>query len=81
MVPSTEVVYGIPQRAYGIPLDKTVHPDLETLDFSRVFDRLIVGPSQYAIPMLETFAEALAKAGVAVVPQKHLCASLIPLRV
>lgn len=61
---SIEAVSGIPQLVYKVPLDATTSPDLADLEFSRIFDRLIVGPSQYSWPMLEAFAEALTQAGV-----------------
>ncbi len=64
MIPSTEVIGGIPQIVYQIPLDGSVSPDLAELDLSKMFDRLIVGPSLYPWAMYEAFADALAKAGV-----------------
>jgi hypothetical protein len=32
---------------------------------ARIFDRLIIGPSQYSLAMHQAFAAALTKAGVA----------------
>jgi len=62
--PSTEVVGGIPQIVYNLPLDASADPRLADLDFSRIFDRLIIGPTQYPLVMREAFVEALTKAGV-----------------
>lgn len=64
MESSTEIVSGVPQPIYKLPLDATGSPALAHLDFSRIFDRLIIGPSQYSLPMTAAFAEALTKTGV-----------------
>jgi hypothetical protein len=61
---STEVVGGVPQIVHKLPLDATVDSRLADLDFSRLFDRLIIGPSQYPAPMLGAFIAELTKAGV-----------------
>jgi hypothetical protein len=76
---STEVVAGVPQVIYKIPLDGSVSNHLADLDFARLFDRLIVGPTQYSWPMYDAFLDALTKAGVAD-PNKRLFASDIPIR-
>jgi hypothetical protein len=61
---STEVIGGVPQLIYKIPLDKSVSPDLTGLDLANIFDRLIIGPSPFPVAMYEAFVDALAKAGV-----------------
>jgi Protein of unknown function (DUF2971) len=61
---STEVIGSVPQLVCKIPLDAAVSPDLSDLEFSQIFDRLIIGPSQYSWPMLEAFSEALSASGV-----------------
>jgi hypothetical protein len=65
MESTIEVVGGFPQVVYQIPLDATVSPALAELDFSRVFHRLIIGPSPYPWPMFEAFRESLTSAGIA----------------
>jgi hypothetical protein len=62
---STEVVNGIPQIVHKIPLDAGVSAVLAELDLSKMFDRLIIGPSQYPLAMYEAFTQALKAAGVA----------------
>jgi hypothetical protein len=64
MASSTEVIGGIPQIIYQMPLDKSVSPALEPIDLAAMFDRLIVGPSSYPWAMYEAFVDALSKAGV-----------------
>ena len=74
-----EVVAGVPQLVYKIPLDATASPALADLDFSRIFHRLIIGPSPYPWPMFEAFRDALIKAGVTDA-QDRLWSSGIPIR-
>ena len=61
---STEIIGGVPQIIYKLPLDVTVSSTLAELDFSRMFDRLIIGPSQYPLVMSGAFVDALTKTGV-----------------
>jgi hypothetical protein len=65
MESSIEVINGIPQPIYKIPLDKSVSSALADLDFSVIFDRLIIGPTAYPLVMSDAFSEALKQAGVA----------------
>jgi Protein of unknown function (DUF2971) len=79
MESSTEVIGGIPQTVYRIPLDAVFSEVLTDLDISRMFDRLIVGPTQYPWPMYEAFTAALTTAGVADA-DKRVFISEIPIR-
>jgi hypothetical protein len=79
MESSNEVVAGVPQIIYKIPLDVNVSGHLADLDFAKMFDRLIVGPTPYPWPMYEAFVGALANAGVADA-DRRLFASGIPIR-
>jgi hypothetical protein len=79
MESSTEIIGGIPQIVHKIPLDASVSDYLADLDFSTIFDRLIVGPTPYPWPMYEAFVDALAKAGVRDA-EKRLFPSGIPIR-
>jgi hypothetical protein len=79
MESSTEVVAGIPQTVFNIPMDVTVDPVLAELDFARMFDRLIIGPSSYPWVMYEAFVAALEKAGCPQ-PSERVFISNIPIR-
>jgi hypothetical protein len=79
MESSTEVVGGVPQVVYKIPLDVTVSPSLAHLDLARLFDRLIIGPSPYPWPMYEAFVPALKEAGIADADER-VWTSGIPIR-
>jgi hypothetical protein len=64
MQSTTEVIGGVPQPIYKIPLDSTVSPALSSLELSSIFDRLIIGPTQFPWAMFEAFSEALTAVGV-----------------
>lgn len=79
MESTTEIIGGIPQIVYKLPLDVTVSPDLAELDMAKIFDRLIIGPSQYPMAQYEAFVDALKKAGVPDA-EKRVFISGIPIR-
>lgn len=76
---STEIVRGVPQIVYKIPLDATTYPELADVDFGQIFDRLIIGPSPYPWAMYQAFSDALRVAGVCN-PEAKIFASGIPIR-
>jgi hypothetical protein len=61
----TEIIAGVPQDVYRLPLDGSVSNALAELDVAKMFDRLIIGPTQYPWVMYTAFAKALAEAGIA----------------
>ncbi len=65
MESSTEVVSGVPQIVYKVPLDASVSEQIADLDFTRIFDRLIIGPTPYPWPIYGAFVNELKKAGIA----------------
>jgi hypothetical protein len=77
--PAIETVGGVPQSVYILPLDKTFDPVLEDLDFAKLFDRLIIGPTPYPTAMFDAYNEALVNAGV-LDAGKRICISGIPIR-
>jgi hypothetical protein len=79
MAASTEVIAGIPQVVYKIPLDVSASAKLADLEFSELFDRLIVGPTPHSWPMFDAFVGALTDAGVKNADQR-MFASSIPIR-
>jgi hypothetical protein len=64
----TQVIAGVPQVIYKLPLDGSVAPILADVDVSRIFSRLIIGPSPYSAAMYQAFVDALTKANV---PEAH----------
>jgi hypothetical protein len=79
MEPSTEIMGGIPQTIYEIPIDNTVEGIPGDLDLSKLFDRLIIAPSPYSWAMYESFVGALTEAGIAEA-EKRVSISTIPIR-
>jgi hypothetical protein len=79
MESSTEVVAGVPQIIYKAPLDASASPQIADLDFVRVFDRLIVGPTPYPWPIYGAFVEALKATGVPNA-EERVFVSNIPIR-
>ena len=76
---STEIVGGVPQIVYKAPLDEAVSKDLADIDMSRIFDRVIIGPSPYPWVMYQAFVAALDEIRV---PEasKRVVVSDIPIR-
>jgi hypothetical protein len=79
MEQSTEVISGVPQIVHKLPLDSAAAPELADLDLSRIFDRLIIGPTQYPMAIREAFVGALTNLGVAS-PHERIFISGIPIR-
>lgn len=76
---STEIIGGVPQIVYKVPLDGNVSQDLADIEMSRIFDRLIIGPSPYPLVIYQAFVEALNEIEV---PEaiKRVFVSDIPIR-
>jgi len=76
---STETIGGVPQIVYKAPLDSSVSKDLADIEMSRIFDRLIIGPSPYPWVMYQAFVAALNEIEV---PEagKRVVVSDIPIR-
>lgn len=79
MKSTIEVIHGVPQRVYKLPLGFIPDESLADLEIARIFDRLIIGPTQYQNAIRDTFLDALREAGVKD-PEHHVVASGIPLR-
>jgi len=79
MESSIEVVGGIPQIIYKLPLDRKVSDALAELDLARMFDRLIIGPSEFSWAMYEAFSKAVTAMGVEP-PENRVFISGIPIR-
>jgi hypothetical protein len=74
----TESIHGIPQRVQKLPIDASV-PAAAEIDVARLFDHLIIGPTQYPMPIAHACLAALEKAGIAE-PVKKITISDIPIR-
>jgi hypothetical protein len=76
---STEVVSGIPQVVYKIPLENNSSAGISEIGFADIFDRIIIGPSQFPVAMYEAFVAALDQAGIKDAA-KRVFISQIPVR-
>jgi hypothetical protein len=76
---STEVVSGIPQLVYKIPLENNSSAGISEIAFADLFDRIIIGPSQFPWPLYEAFLAALDEAGIKDAANR-VFASQIPVR-
>lgn len=76
---SIQSIGGVPQPVYSIPLDGAAYPQLAGLDLTKLLDRVIVGPTEYAGVVYEAFVDALTRLGI---PNAHdrVVASQIPIR-
>jgi hypothetical protein len=79
MESSVEVVAGVPQLVYKIPLENNPDADLSGIDLRDLLDRIIIGPSQFPWVMYEAFVAALDAAGVKDAPSR-VFVSQIPVR-
>jgi hypothetical protein len=64
METSVEQIGGIPQVVYKLPLDQNKAPEVVDLDFARLFDRLIIGPTSYPYALYLAFVRELETAGL-----------------
>jgi hypothetical protein len=61
---NTEVIEGVPQLVYKIPLQDSPDEDIVGVKIPSIVDRVIIGPTAYPIPMAHAFVLALHNAGV-----------------
>jgi hypothetical protein len=76
---SIESFEGVPQTVYKLPIDGAASAELASLDVTRLLDRVIIGPNQYAWAMYESFVAALARAGIQDA-ERRVVISGIPIR-
>jgi hypothetical protein len=76
---SVEVVAGVPQLVYKIPLENNPEADLSGIDLRDLLDRVIIGPTQFPWAMYEAFVASLDAAGVKDAPSR-VFVSQIPVR-
>ena len=76
---SEVIVKGVPQNIYKFSLDKIPNTKRGYYSFNEVFDRLIIGPTTFSLPIQRLFSETLIKLGVEN-PEEKIIVSEIPLR-
>lgn len=76
---STEIVGGVPQLVHAIPLKNQPDAQISGIELPDLIDRIIIGPSQYAVPIYESLTKELTDAGVENAASKVVISG-IPLR-
>lgn len=76
---SIEVIGGVPQVVYKIPLRNNSAAGISGMEPNELFDRIIIGPTQFPWAMYEAFVAALEGAGV-VNAASRVFVSQIPVR-
>jgi hypothetical protein len=61
---AVEIVSGIPQLVYKIPLENNSSAGISGIAFADLFDRIIIGPTQFPWALYEAFVTALDQAGI-----------------
>ena len=79
IVKSMEVVNGVPQMVYKIPMKSIPDEGLVGADPKELLDRVIIGPTQDSLVLYEAFVTALADLGIED-PISKVVVSGIPLR-
>ncbi|MEE9913061.1 MAG: DUF2971 domain-containing protein [Deltaproteobacteria bacterium] len=79
MLHTIETINGIPQSIYQIPLDDNQIENVDTLTIPKLFEKIIIGPSDYPLSLYDAFKKALEEAGIDN-PASRVIVSNIPLR-
>jgi hypothetical protein len=61
---SVEIIDGVPQTLYKIPLTGGPPAEIENLALPKLINRVIIGPSPYPLVMYDAFVRVLKEAGV-----------------
>jgi len=59
-----ETINGVPQIIYQVPLEDYPKENVVGISIPRLIDRIIIGPTQYPLPLYHAFKVALEEAGV-----------------
>ena len=80
LIKSTEIIRGIPQNIYKIPLKNIPEADLIGIEIPELINRIIIGPSEFPGAIYDAFVAVLNDAGVDDANSK-VVVSGIPLRI
>ncbi|MGD0025094.1 MAG: DUF2971 domain-containing protein [Xanthobacteraceae bacterium] len=79
METSIEVISGIPQQVYKIPLENNSSASITGISIADLLDRVIIGPTQFPWVLYEAFVAVLDAAGIKDASSK-VSVSQIPVR-
>jgi len=74
-----EIIGGVPQIIYQIPLENNQPEMVADVNMTHLFDKVIIGPTEYPLPLYNAFRVALEEAGIEN-PESRIIISGIPLR-
>jgi len=74
-----ESIDGVPQIVYKLSLENKLKENVAGIGIPQIFNKIIIGPTQYPLPLQEAFKVALEKAGIEN-PASRVIVSGIPLR-
>lgn len=77
--PSDEVIGGIPQRIFKLPLQNVPERGLVGIEIPELLERVIIGPTQFPMQLRDVFIRKLQECGVPE-PSDRVIVSDIPLR-
>jgi hypothetical protein len=76
---SIEILGGVPQIVHKIPLVENPAENVTGVSIPTLVDRIIIGPTVYAVPIYQAFVQALSEAGMTDAASR-VVASGIPIR-
>lgn len=79
VVSGIQIIGGVPQRIYKIPLRDFPEDGLEGVEVPKLLERIIIGPTQYPQAVFDAFRQLLTDVGVQD-PARKIRISDIPLR-
>jgi hypothetical protein len=74
-----ECINGIPQVVYKLPLENSPENEVHSVSIKELIDKVIIGPTDYPLPLLDAFSITLENAGIEK-PFDKIIISGIPLR-
>lgn len=77
---SVEVINGIPQEVHSVRLENNQEKGLMKIELNDLIEKIIIGPTDYPLPLYKAFVKLLSDAGVENAAEK-VVVSDIPLRV
>lgn len=79
VVEDHKVLHGIPQTIYKLPLKNPEGKGVKGWDIPELLDRIIVGPTEFALPIVQELTRLLKACGIEK-PHERIVVSGVPLR-
>jgi hypothetical protein len=79
LIKRTKVINGLPQRIYALPLKNIPESGLVGVEVSELIDRILIGPTDHALPILHALIDTLEEKNISN-PNSKVFVTNIPLR-